>query len=215
MNSIIRFEDYIQRSGEFMRFEKLLKQLEQNRKEEYEYSLGEIKQIANSILSQLDYYSGKGATPIVKIANEFDFKTYKQELTQGLSGDININGDTLERYGHDKVIIVNKEEELFHQRFVVAHELAHYLFEYIGNPEYRDPAIKFSDTYFKDKHETPQEKRANRFAAAILMPEELFVQQYNIAKRVESNRIFIILYLSKFFETTVDSIERRITEVLS
>ena len=148
MNNIIRFENCIQRNGESMRFEGLLKNLEQNRKDGYEYSLGEIKQIANSILSELDYYSGKGATPIVKIAKEFDFKTYKQELTQGLSGDININGDTLERYGHDKVIIVNKEEELFHQRFVVAHELAHYLFEYIGNPEYRDPAVKFSDTYF-------------------------------------------------------------------
>lgn len=83
----------------------------------------------------------------------------------------------------------------------------------MGNPKYEDASEKFSDTYYKDNHDTPQEKRANRFAASILMPEESFIYQYNQAKLADNNRMFVITYLSRFFETTVDSIEKRIMEV--
>ena len=110
--------------------------------------------------------------------------------------------------------MVNKNDELFHQRFVVAHELAHYLFDFLGNSDYTDKSIRFSDTYYKNMHESISEQRANRFAAAILMPEESFIKQYNIAKNIDKNRMFVIMYLSRFFETTMSSIERRIAEVL-
>ncbi len=141
----------------------------------------------------------------------FDFKTYKESLSE--SGDININGETKQKYGHDKVILVNKNEELYHQRFVVAHELAHYLFDFLGNSTYEDINILFADTYEKDKHETPQEKRANTFAAEIMMPKDLFIMQYNVARREENNHMFIVMYLSRYFETSVESIEKRIKEV--
>lgn len=71
----------------------------------------------------------------------------------------------------------------------------------------------FVDTYQKDKHETPQEKRASTFAAEIMMPKDLFIEQYNIALQAENNRMFTIIYLSRYFETSIDSIERRIVEV--
>lgn len=197
-----------------MKFEELLEQLKENKISNHEYSLSEIDNVAKTILSEINYYPEEGATPIVKIANDFDFKTYKETLPNNLSGDIYINGDTVKEYKHDKIILVNKKEELFHQRFVIAHELAHYLFDFIGNPDYQDTRIKFSDTYYKNRHETPQEKRANRFAASILMPKELFIRQYNYIKSIDSNKIFIITYLSRFFETSVDSIEKRILEVM-
>lgn len=212
MNNIIIFFKY-NRGENNMRFEELLKNLRVNKINNHEYSLSEIDDVAKTILSEIDYYPKEGATPIVRIAKDFDFKTYKETLPNNLSGDIYINGDTAKEYNHDKVILVNKNEELFHQRFVIAHELAHYLFDFIGNPYYQDISIKFSDTYYKNKHETLQEKRANRFAASILMPRELFIKQYNYIKSIDSNRIFVITYLSRFFETSIDSIEKRILEV--
>ncbi len=194
-----------------MELKELLKYLKNKNQTEEEYSLREIRNITNDILSMSFNYSGRCATPIVKIAKLFDFKIYKESLNE--SGDININGETRKKYGHDKVILVNRDEELFHQRFVVAHELAHYLFDYLGNAKYRDKDILFADTYQKDRHETPQEKRANTFAAEIMMPKELFIKQYNVAKVTDSNHMFIVMYLSRYFETSIESIERRIMEV--
>lgn len=214
MDNIIEFRRYNWKKGDLMIFEKLLLELKEKNKSGHQYPLAEIRKIANDILSMSGFYSGRCATPIVKIAKEFDFKTYKETLPDKKSGDIHINGNTSEKYGHDKVILVNKEEELFHQRFVVAHELAHYLFEFLGNPKYSDPSIIFVEPYQKDRHETMQEIRANTFAAEIMMPRELFIEQFHIARRENSNRMFLLMYLSRYFETSIDSIERRIAEVL-
>lgn len=214
MNNIIIFHTHFKKRDDTMKFEELLKELEEKNKKGHNYSSKEIADIANSILNELDYYSRRGATPIVKIAKEFNFETYKETLSDGKSGDIHINGDTKNKYGNDKVILVNKQEDLFHLRFVIAHELAHYLFDFLGKEDYNNlNNITFSEPYQKNQHETDKEKRANAFAAELMMPKDLFIKQYNIAKRESSNRMFVIMYLSRFFETSIDSIEKRIREV--
>lgn len=179
----------------------------------YNYSPSEVDNLALELLSCLGYNSKDIATPIVKVGKALNFQIFKENLESNLSGDIYINGDTRDVYGYNRVILVNKNDALYHQRFVIAHELAHYFFDFLGNPKYEDTSEKFSDTYYKDNHDTLQEKRANRFAASILMPEESFIYQYNQAKLADYNRMFVITYLSRFFETTVDSIEKRIMEV--
>ncbi len=214
MANIIQINQYKNRKEMKAMFDKLIEELKDNKKNNHQYSLSEINEIAVDILTQLGYYPKNSSIPIVKIAREFGFRTYKENLTKGLSGDIYINGNTENEYGNDKIILVNKKDELYHQRFVVAHELAHYLFDFLGDDKYSDKTIKFSDTYHKNKHETPSELRANLFAAAILMPESLFIDQYNRAKSIDRNRMFVIMYLSRFFETTIESIEKRIVEVL-
>ena len=215
-NNIIRIYDYKWREKCMEeQLEKLISELENKKQQSYVFSMSEIDEIALKILSILGYRSGNTATPIVKIVKQFGFMAYKEQLDDpNLSGDISINGDTLEIYGHDKVIIVNDMDEKNHQRFVTAHELAHYLFDFLGNSEYLDKSVKFNAAYYKDKHDTADEKRANRFAASILMPKDLFVKQYNIARAVDSNSLFITMYLSRFFETSISSIERRILEVI-
>lgn len=159
----------------------------------YEYTLNEITEIANEILKELDYYSGRGATPIVKIAKDFGFATYKEVFGTGKSGDIHINGDTKDLYGNDKVILVNKNQALFQSRFTIAYELAHYLFNLITK-----------------KNHCEIEKQANTFAAELMMPKDLFIKQYNIAKDKSDNHIFIVMYLSRFFEIPINLIEKRI-----
>ena len=197
------------------RLEKLITELTQKNKENHLFTMTEIDEIAMRILSILNYRSSDTATPIIKIVKQFGFKAYSEEIEdRNLSGDISINGDTNTLYGHDKVIIVNNMDERSHQRFVTAHELAHYLFDFLGNPDYLDNSIKFSAAYYKDKHDSIDEKRANRFAASILMPRDLFIKQYNIAKSVDSSNLFVSIYLSRFFETSISSIERRIMEVI-
>ena len=217
MNNIINMFNYRRRDTSMMneRLKEILLEITNKNKENHQFSMSEIEEISLSILSILGYHSKSAATPIVKIINEFDFMAYKKYMDEpNLSGDISINGDTNEIYGHDKIIIVNNIDEINHQRFVSAHELGHYLFDFLGNPDYSNTDKKFTAAYYKDKHDTPEEKRANRFAASILMPRDLFIKQYNVAKAVDSSNLFISMYLSRFFETSVNSIERRIIEVV-
>lgn len=222
MKGIIRFDEY-KRGAKTMeqiierlslRFPGLIEELVENKRNQYVYSLDEIDNIANQILDNVNYYSPRGATPIVKISKEFGFVTYKEKMFKLLSGDIKVNGDTYDKYKHNQIILVNKLDVLKHQRFVIAHELAHFLFDFLGNPMYEDSSILFSEKYYKDCHNTESEVVANRFAAALLMPEKVFIEQYFIAKNEEDNIDFIVNYLSEFFETTVESIIKRIKEVL-
>ena len=181
----------------------------------HQYSLEEIEATADTLLDMFECYSKPGATPIVNIVTNFGFKAYKETLHNQLSGDISINGDTKEKYGHNKIILVNEADELFHQRFVAAHELAHYLFDFLGNPDYKDDSKIFSDSYYKNCHASPEEQRANRFAASILMPKKLFVEQYELAERLDNRKVFTLMYLSRFFETPMNSIVLRIREVMA
>ena len=78
MNNIIIFHKYSWRKGEIMRLEELLKDLIEKNKGGYEYSLSEIRKLADDILTMISSYSGRCATPIVKIAKLFGFRIYKE-----------------------------------------------------------------------------------------------------------------------------------------
>lgn len=189
-------------------------QIEKNkRRNEDNFNVEEIEELATRILKASEFDAKGIAIPIVKIVKAFDFRAYKEDLKKELPGDISINGKTKEIYEHDKIILVKKSDELYHQRFIVAHELAHYLFEFLGSEEY-EKSLEFHDNYHKDDHVTIPEKRANRFAAAILMPRASFIEQYKIGKAANLQDMYFIEYLSRFFETPEESIVRRIQEVM-
>ena len=50
--------------------------------------------------------------------------------------------------------------------------------DYIGNPDYDDKSILFSKIYPKINHDSPEEIRADRFAAELLMPKKVFLAEY-------------------------------------
>lgn len=217
MSSIISFDTYRRKGGV-----ELMDTL--NRRTEVMYpiyfkSLGgdtynpkAIEDAAVKLLVENDFYPERYPIAIVRLADSLGIKVYKTALDGDFPGNILINGRTADRYGCDKVILTSEDAGLYTQRFIVAHELAHYLFDYPNDESFGTERL-FSDNYFKDKHETIPEKRANRFAASILMPRDLFLKQYRIAANHDSRIMFILTYLSKFFEVPFDSVERRIEEV--
>lgn len=180
------------------------------------YVVREAENLADEVLKICGYVGKSAPTPIVKIANDFKFKTYKvHNIPDDISGNIFIGGTTRDVYGSDKVIIVGENEILPHQRFIVAHELAHYLMDYIGNPEYSDSRILFTRTYPKISHSSPEEIRADRFAAELLMPKKVFLSEYvKSMKLSDYNKDYAIPYLAKTFGTKESRIQRRIQEVL-
>lgn len=179
------------------------------------YSAQDVDDVSRSILERMadiGAYANTN-TPVVKIANALGFSVRTEEMWALQSGKIQVNckaeGD--EGRSGSKAILLNKEDNLFHQRFVIAHELAHYLFDCVGKVEQGEP---YEDTYLKDHHGSESERRANRFAAELLMPQKLFVEMYGRACRRHANYISRLMYLSKYFEVPIASIERRIKEVL-
>ena len=74
----------------------------------------------------------------------------------------------------------------------------------------------FSKTYPKINHSSDEEIRADRFAAELLMPSELFLRKYIKAMEASDfNKKYIVSYLATFFKTKKSSIIKRIDEVIS
>lgn len=168
-------------------------------------------------------YNDESATPIVKIVNAFGIAAYTaNNLSDDISGTIYANGTTKECYQNNVVIFTNMNEPYRHQRFVLAHELGHYIFDCRFNPQYKDQRKVFKKNYPHNEHSSIMENRANRFAAELLMPKKLFVEQYNqYVNRIKKYNLdsihskeAVICYLADFFDVKIESIERRIQEVL-
>nr|WP_302140143.1 ImmA/IrrE family metallo-endopeptidase [uncultured Schaedlerella sp.] len=181
------------------------------------FSIQDAEELADDVLKDGGFYSLKGPTPIKAIANGFEISTYKEvNMPSEISGNIYVGGNTKKIYGNNNVIIVGADEEYFHQRFIIAHELAHFLIDYLNKPEYREnPQRLFSMTYPKEGHDLIKESRADRFAAELLMPSHKFLNRYIYAmEKSKYNRRYTISYLSSYFEVKKTSIAKRIEEVI-
>lgn len=208
-----KYKKYKKRVDDKM-FEQLISELKNTSNNVIEYSLERVTEIAKRILNDTSYYN-KTSTPILKIAKDFGIITYTTDsLDKDISGVIYVGGTTHKLYNSNKVIFVDENEILKHQRFIVAHELAHYLFDYLGDSSYLDEKKLFVQTYPRRNHSSTKEFLADRFAAEILMPSKLFIEQYNRIMDEKNNRTFTIMYLSEYFKTKISSIEKRINEVL-
>lgn len=195
-------------------YEDLIQYLEKRYKKKY--TALEVEQLADSILIENNPAELVAPTPIVKIVSDFGVKAFKiEKLGKDISGNIYIGGTTEKVFHHDKVIVVQAKEEFYHQRFIIAHELGHYLLDYIGNPTFEHPKKFFSKTYIKTEHEYSEDILVNKFAAELLMPSRLFLQKYiNIMDYSRNNIVFTVTYLSVFFEVEKEKIIKRITEII-
>lgn len=77
-----------------------------------------------------------------------------------------------------------------------------------------------AENYPRSSHSSEKETRdvrdarADRSAAALLMPADRFRERYNAAARYGGSRIYITRYLARYFQVKEPSIEKRIYEVL-
>lgn len=183
----------------------LIKEIHENRKNGHVYMINEMKLLAERFLDSVNY-NGDGAVPIIKIAQESGFKIIQGSMKNGrMSGFVSIDKETINKYRSDKIIGVNGDDELGHQRFVIAHELAHYLFDYDVQKE------TYFDTYMKNDHKSLKEQIANKFAANLLMPAKYFALNFDEEKSMEKN----IEYWTNYFEVQRKAVEKRIVEVIS
>lgn len=205
MGDIILFPQKEKRNikrGKIMnsKYELIVRSLEDNPANQY--NIKQAEELADKVLKTGGYFNIQAPLPIVNVASQFDFSVFKQpNMKENESGNIYIGGKTNNIYNADKVIIVGDQEEYFHQRFIIAHELGHYLMDYLNDPKLRDDSKLFSRAYLKSNHgDSIEELRADRFAAELLMPAHIFVPQYIQATEKYYDRIYTVSYLSNFLK---------------
>lgn len=180
------------------------------------YKIKDAEKLARKVLDAGGWNSHERSIPIKTIAEYFGFKVYAQKtIPDNAAGNIYVGGTTNKLYGHDKVIIAAKNEKFTHQRFIIAHELGHYLMDYVGSTLEKDSKKLFAQAYTKENHGAGniKEDRADRFAAELLMPADEFIAEYaKVMKSVEFDEQFAIPTLAAYFEVKENSIIRRLSE---
>ena len=97
----------------------------------------------------------------------------REDMEDDLSGYIELRNNYW-------VIGIDKYQNLRRQRFTLAHEFAHFLFDKTDI----ETAGRLSDQIMLRSEETdPKERRASEFAAELLIPKHLFKQQVDSGVR--------------------------------
>ncbi len=174
-----------------------------------ENNIKEVPKVAESVLKNFEVNDLTSGVPIVEILNNLGFKIFQSNLEpDGLSAYIAVDPTFEEYYGSNKIIFVDTKGNIGHKRFALAHELAHYLFDFNG-----DENLCYYNTYFPESEsENEEEMRANCFAANLLMPEREFQKKFEQYKNNQS-KADIVSTLSRYFLVSPTAVLKRFKEL--
>jgi Zn-dependent peptidase ImmA (M78 family) len=147
----------------------------------------------------IDYLKNNAPLNLAKFATKFlNIRYQETDLQEGVSGFLRQTEENSSVYE----IVVNRNDGPKRKRFTIAHELGHFfmhkhLISRSLQPAYRAEigTMKKNDL-IKDFHEI----EANRFAASILLPEQIVRQKYAEGMRVnEIADYFEVSYMAAGF----------------
>lgn len=151
--------------------------------------------------------TGSSNLPIdpVTLANAAGIKVHTAEFSNG-----NLSG-MISKRGPESVILVKQTDPNTRKRFTIAHELGHHFLHLTDQEDgaFVDDTINLFREQFQD-HDHPavnrqQETEANRFAAALLMPEPLMRREFALHPDID--------YLAWKFGVSEQAMGYRIAEL--
>jgi Zn-dependent peptidase ImmA (M78 family) len=167
----------------------------------------DIEEIATEVRKM--FKLEENPTQIANILDRVGIKIFILEMPENISGRIGIKKEFEDLLGSKKILQINSRDNRGHQRFTMAHELGHYIFDYNGRDDY-------ADAYCLDEKnvKTSGEVRVNRFAAALLMPKDIFIEKYLEHRSLGINDIEILKKsLADEFEVSKTAVSKRISEL--
>ncbi|EEO34012.2 hypothetical protein MBAG_02964 [Coprobacillus sp. D7] len=170
------------------------------------YDADKIEEIAAEIREMFELK--ETPTQIANILNKVGFKIFSLDMDDNLSGRIGIAKEFEKMLGSRKILQINSKDNRGHQRFTMAHELGHYIFDYNGHEEYAN-----AYSLAEDDVNSPGEMRVNRFAAALLMPKNIFIDKYIARKTLGLDEVSICKSLAEEFEVSETAVSKRIVEL--
>lgn len=147
--------------------------------------------------------------PVEKIALSLGVDVMPYNLGDEVSGILAIN-DGKGTIGY------NLQHSKGRQRFTVAHELGHYIMHRNSKKELfvdKDYIVKFRSNKKYSSTELKQEKEANAFAAALLMPKNFVLNELSKEQTITENDLIEVL--AKRFEVSVPAMTYRIADLNS
>lgn len=147
--------------------------------------------------------------PIVGILSKLGFEIFQSDLEPAdLLAYIAVDPKFEDVYGSNKIICVHSKRNVGYKRFAMAHELAHYLFDFDDNK-----GLYYYNTYFmKEGDDNLKEMFADKFAMSLLMPERVFLRMYEEYRQLES-KADIVNALGKYFIVSSTAILKRLIEL--
>jgi len=147
---------------------------------------------------------------IINIANNLGFTVYNVEMEDSEDGFILVNEKENNIFGQEtsKLIGVNLTRSAEWKRFIIAHEIGHYILYY--NEE------KNNGMFAHREHKTGKDEFENEidfFAASLLVPAERFKKNLNELKKANLTKKEIIFILAERFRVERKIIERRFGEL--
>lgn len=138
-----------------------------------------LEELSKDILVKNDML--KLPVNLIEIANNHNIEVYYVKLPDGISGAIKYN----EEYNNYQILIEEREPEN-RKRFTLAHELAHYFLNDVSKDK-----LHYDVAYRSQKNE--KEKRADYFAGALLMEENIIKKLYRINPSIkELAQVFMV-----------------------
>lgn len=160
---------------------------------------------------------------IFQVLEKIGFEVHKANFRQPLEGIIFVdeNEKRIKDFDKNKIIFYNANADLYKTRFILAHELAHYVNEKNKHPDrkvffaMRDHQIGYSNNI--------SEQEIDYMAASMLIPKEELknnvykhLGELNYNKDIIHNLItdqYYIEQLQKDYRVDAELIKRRLTEV--
>lgn len=170
----------------------------------------QIEERATKLMESIGYCDNDEAIDIIRIAKSLGFAVGNALLTEDDDGFIIVEEGAASILGikTDKLIGVNSERTLEWKRFIVAHEIAHYLLHYSSQG---NQGMYAHRDHRKGRNDV--ENEADFFAACLLMPREKVVEKFKELKDKKLSMSEIVLLLAKRFAVTQKMTERRIEEL--
>lgn len=192
---------------------KIIKKIKQLKNNNQVFTVQLIDTIAKAIRTNvIDCTDRDILTPITGITNKFGITVYHtDDLKLNEIGNLYINHTVARNKNKNKLILLQKNETLYTQRYATAHLLGDYLFHYI-NSEHEIENLEYI-RHCKPYNTGVQNRISQQFAMAILLPSQQFINEHNYALTVDNTKGYVIKHLAKQFQVTDVMVERKIHEL--
>lgn len=169
-----------------------------------------IERKAEETLNDVNYADVADSIDVIEVAKKLGFVVGNAGLSEDVDGFIIVDENKGNILGIDtnKLIGVNASKELAWKRFIIAHEIGHYVLHY---DKEKDNGMYAHREHKKGKNEI--ENEADFFAANLLMPRKKFINRYRELKKKDLSMDEIILLLADKFTVTQPMTKRRFKEL--
>lgn len=145
---------------------------------------------------------------ITRLSCRLGFNVGNAKLDESEEGFVAVRPSSTKRKDTlgDKVIGVNRVREVVWKRFIIAHELAHFVLHYKMGSLYLHK-------YNKKVEKGTEEKEASYFAAALLMPRVSFSLKYKKCKQSGLFGNSLLFRLSAIYKVPLEIVAFRIEAI--